>query len=158
MHGPGLKIRKAGREDYNGIISLWTRAGLHYQPTGRDSRANLDREMADPEVDMLVAFARDWMIGSVIATNDGRKGWVNRLAVDPDHRGKGVARALIEEVKECFKARSLKIFSCLIYAENESSQSLFRKDRIRPSSRGRVLFQEDRPRHLSHLYYQVLEK
>jgi ribosomal protein S18 acetylase RimI-like enzyme len=122
-----MEIRKARREDYESIVSLWIRAGLRYQPSGRDSRANLEREIEDPSVDALVAFSDGRMIGTVIGTNDGRKGWVNRLAIDPDHRGKGVAQALVGRVEECFKARSLKIFSCLINAGNEPSQSLFEK-------------------------------
>lgn len=123
----GLVIRKAGPEDYEGIVSLWTRAGLHNQPSGRDSRTNLEREMTDPDIDFLVAFSGNRMIGTVIGTNDGRKGWVNRLAVDPDHRGKGVAIALVEMVEACFKVRALKIYCCLINAQNEPSQSLFDK-------------------------------
>ena len=123
----GLTIRKAGLDDYEGIVSLWTRAGLHHQPSGRDSRTNLEREIKDPEIDFLVAFSGNRMIGTVIGTNDGRKGWVNRLAVDPDHRGKEVAIALVEMVESCFKVRALKIFCCLINAQNEPSQSLFDK-------------------------------
>ena len=101
MQFPGLEILKAGREDYDGVMALWTRAGLDHQPTGRDSKANLERELADPNVDILVAVIGDRIIGSVIGTNDGRNGWVNRLAVDPDHRGEGIAKALVEGVEFC---------------------------------------------------------
>ena len=94
MQFTGLEIRKAGREDYDGVMAL-------YQPTGRDSKANLERELADPNVDILVAVIGDRIIGSVIGTNDGRNGWVNRLAVDPDHRGEGIAKALVEGVEFC---------------------------------------------------------
>lgn len=125
-------IRKAGREDYDGIIALWNLARLHHQPAGRDSRTNLEREMEDPEVDFLVALVGDRIIGSVIDTNDGRKGWVNRLVTDPDQRGKGVATELVESVEVRFKARSLKIFSCLINAENTPSQSLFERNGYAP--------------------------
>jgi N-acetylglutamate synthase len=125
MNGPGMAIRKAGLGDYEGIVSLWTRSGLHHQPNGRDSRDNLEREMTDATVDFLVAFSGELMIGSVIGTNDGRKGWVNRLAVDPEHRREGVAKVLLESLEGCFRGRSLKIFSCLIIAGNEPSQSLF---------------------------------
>jgi ribosomal protein S18 acetylase RimI-like enzyme len=118
-------IRKARNEDYDGLIALWTRAGLHHRPAGRDSRQNLEREMADTGVDILVALSGDLIVGSIIGTNDGRKGWVNRLAVDPAYRGNGIAKRLVEMVEGCFMARSLKIFSCLINAWNEPSQSLF---------------------------------
>ena len=76
-----MEIRKARREDYHGIVSLWTRAGLRYQPNGRDSQQNIEREIDDASVDVLVAFSDGLMIGTVIGTNDGRKGWVNRLAI-----------------------------------------------------------------------------
>jgi N-acetylglutamate synthase len=127
MQGQEYDIRKARSGDYDGVVDLWTRAGLHFQQTGRDSRENLEREMADPEVDFLVAQVGGLIVGSVIGTNDGRKGWVNRLAVDPDNRGKGIAKVLVETVEDCFRSRSLKIFSCLINVENERSQSLFEK-------------------------------
>jgi N-acetylglutamate synthase len=125
MNGHDSVIRKAGRGDYEDLVSLWTRAGLRHQPNGRDSRANLEREFTDPKVDFLVAFSAERMIGCVIGTNDGRKGWINRLAVDPEHRGEGVAKALLESLEGCFSARSLKIFSCLIMTDNEPSRSLF---------------------------------
>jgi ribosomal protein S18 acetylase RimI-like enzyme len=120
-----MDIRKARREDYDDIVMVWSRAGLHHQPDGRDSRKELEREMEDPEADVLVAIWRGRMIGTIIGTNDGRKGWVNRLAVDLEFRGKGVAKALVDRVEVHFKARSIKIFCCLIDAENEPSQSLF---------------------------------
>ena len=125
MKVPGLEIRRARREDYDSIVSLWNRAGLLYQPNGRDSRANLEREIEDPSVDALVAYSDGLMVGTVIGTNDGRKGWINRLAIDPDHRRRGMAQALVEQVEECFKTRSLKIYCCLINAANEPSQSMF---------------------------------
>ena len=125
-------IRRAGREDYDGIIDLWNRAGLHHQPAGRDSRSNLEREMEDPDVDFLVALSGGRIVGSVIGTNDGRKGWVNRLATDPEHRGEGVATELVEMVEGRFQARSLKIFSCLINAENRQSQALFERNGYDP--------------------------
>ena len=52
---------------------------------------------------------------------------MNRLAVDPDHRGKGVAKALVEMIEEHFKVRGLKIYCCLINTKNEPSQSLFER-------------------------------
>jgi N-acetylglutamate synthase len=125
MQGSGWDIRKAKREDYWDIISLWDRAGLHHQPNGRDSQGNMAKEFENPEVDALVAFSGGRMVGIIIGTNDGRKGWINRLAVDPEYRGRGLAKVLVDQVEQCFKARSLKIFSCLIIAENEASQCLF---------------------------------
>jgi len=35
-------------------------------------------------------------IGSALITHDGRKGWINRVVVLPEHRNKGIARKLVE--------------------------------------------------------------
>jgi N-acetylglutamate synthase len=125
MQGREIEIRRAMKEDYDGMIALWTRAGLHHQPAGRDSRKNMEKELDDPGVDAMVALEGDDIIGTIIGTNDGRKGWVNRLAVDPDHRGRGIAKELVDRVEDSFRSRSLKLFCCLIQAENGPSQSLF---------------------------------
>jgi len=34
------------------------------------------------------------MIGNVIASHDGRKDWLNRIAVDPDYRRQSLAQKL----------------------------------------------------------------
>ena len=46
------------------------------------------------------AFADGKLVGIVVATHDGRKGWINRLAVHPDYRRRGIAKKLIEEAEE----------------------------------------------------------
>jgi len=145
MNGRELVFRRARCEDYDGMIALWTRAGLKHQPSGRDSRQNLQKEMEDPDVDILLALDGDRIIGSVIGTNDGRKGWVNRLAVDPIHRGEGVAMELVEMVEDCFESRSLKIICCLINSENGPSQSLF--ERIGYECRPEVVYYSKRKDH-----------
>ncbi|MBU4189834.1 MAG: GNAT family N-acetyltransferase [Candidatus Thermoplasmatota archaeon] len=43
------------------------------------------------------------LIGVVVGSDDGRKGWINRLAVDLKHRKKGVARVLINAVEDALK-------------------------------------------------------
>jgi len=40
-------------------------------------------------------FQGEELVGSVLASHDERKGWLNRLAVAPNHRRRGPARRLI---------------------------------------------------------------
>jgi ribosomal protein S18 acetylase RimI-like enzyme len=61
----------------------------------------------------------------VVATDDGRKGWINRLAVSPEARRGGIAKALVGAAEAVLAARGILIISCLIEGENEPSLGLF---------------------------------
>ena len=65
------------------------------------------------------------LIGSVVATHDGRKGWINRLAIAPSARRRGGARALVAAAEQRLGSQGILIIACLIEQENDPSLSLF---------------------------------
>ena len=120
-------IRKLTIDDYDNLISLWERSELSHRPKGRDSREALEPEMERRETIFLGMFDGEKMIGSVIGNSDGRKGWINRLAVDPDYRGKGLAGILIDECEKYLYDLGLKVIAALIEGDNKSSEAAFQK-------------------------------
>jgi ribosomal protein S18 acetylase RimI-like enzyme len=114
-------------EEYRDIINLWKRASLPFKPRGRDSRKSMSKEIAANPEFFLGAFEQDHLIGVAILSCDMRKGWINRLAVDPEYRNQGVAKALIAESERILKTRGVRIFCALIEADNISSKKLFKK-------------------------------
>ena len=60
-------------------------------------------------------------------SSDSRKGWINRLAVHPDYRRRGIAVDLIDECENVIRKRGLKLFCALIEESNRSSIRLFKK-------------------------------
>jgi len=113
--------------DYEPLIELWQRSGLSHRPEGRDSRDEIAREVKRKESCFLGMFDGDRLIGSVIGTSDGRKGWINRLAVDPDYRGQGLGLRLIKECESFLFGLGLKIIAALIETDNKPSRALFAK-------------------------------
>ncbi len=114
--------------DYPALIALWRRAGLEHKPRGRDSAAEYRRQVALP----MVRFIGAWtpveerygvgvLAGSILATHDGRKGWLNRLAVDPRHRRRGLAGRLISAAEAWLRDQGLEIHACLIEGWNTTS-------------------------------------
>lgn len=122
-----MKIRRLTISDYEEMKKLWLRASLPFKPMGRDSKkAIADQIRANPDF-FLGAYEERHLVGSVILSSDVRKGWINRLAVDPDRRHRGIARALIEESERTFKKHGLKIFCALIEDYNVASRELFKR-------------------------------
>lgn len=120
-------IRHLDVSDYDDIIALWSRAGLKFRPRGRDSREAMSREFARAETCFLGMFDGDNMIGVIVGTSDGRKGWLNRLAIDPDYRGRGLAAHLIKAAEAFLNGFGIKVLAGLIEDWNTPSMSAFEK-------------------------------
>lgn len=75
---------------------------------------------------LLAVDENDRILGTVLATNDGRKGWINRLAVDPEMRNHGIARILVKEAEERLKQNGIGIIACLIEDWNSDSSEVFK--------------------------------
>lgn len=122
-----MRIRKLTIDDYDEIVELWNRASLPYKPEGRDSRSSIASEMKTNPDFFIGAYEGDKLVGTAVASWDLRKGWINRLAVDPTCRRRGVAKTLIVEAEKALKRKGAKIICALIEDTNSSSMDLFKK-------------------------------
>lgn len=114
-------------KDLDQVPRVWMEAGLPYRPNGRDAPEGLRAQLRrDPDL-FLGAFDGPKMVGVAIATDDGRKGWINRLAVLPSHRRLGVGEAIVKACEDALRRRGRGVFSILIEGENEASETLFLK-------------------------------
>ena len=68
----------------------------------------------------------DRIVGVVFGTHDQRKGWINRLAVLPAYRGRGVAKALVWAAEEAIRGHDIEILAALVEPDNAASLGLFR--------------------------------
>jgi ribosomal protein S18 acetylase RimI-like enzyme len=131
-----VQIRTLGINDYTAVMDLWKRSGLSsLRPDGRDSREAFVQQLR-PGTSAIGGFGcqtvlglenEGQLIGVIIATHDGRKGWINRLAVDPDHRRRGYAKQLIAAAEDSLRARGITVIAALIKGENEASLTLFQQ-------------------------------
>jgi ribosomal protein S18 acetylase RimI-like enzyme len=121
-----IELCVLSESDYEEILDLWKRAGLTIRAEGRDSAGAFARQMGWGV--QRVAGLRDGgrLVAVAVLTHDGRKGWINRLAVDPAYRRRGLAQRLIAEAERWFiEELGLEIWAALIERENTASQALF---------------------------------
>ena len=121
-------LRRLTIDDYDAVIALWQRSGLpSIRPIGRDSRAAFAGQLERGQI--AIGLEEDSrLIGAVIATNDARKGWINRLTIDSDYRGQGYGAQLIHAAEEALREIGMKVIAALIEDYNDASLALFKRE------------------------------
>lgn len=122
-----FKIRILKLSEYNSLIKIWVKSSLPYKPKSRDSEENIKKQLQLNNNRFFVAEITGELVGAIIASHNGRKGWINRLAVLPEFRGKGIAASLMKRSEEFFLSNNVKIFACLIEDWNDLSMKYFLK-------------------------------
>lgn len=107
-----LSIRACRREDVEGVLELWRQAGA--TPGVTDTAEDLRRIVADGAAHVLVAEVEGRLVGSVIGTFDGWRSNIYRLAVHPDCRRQGIARALVAEVETRLARQGARRITALV--------------------------------------------
>jgi ribosomal protein S18 acetylase RimI-like enzyme len=93
-----LVIRRCRGDEAETVLQLWRLAGAAPSPT--DTVANLRRAVESEQSAVLVAENEGAIVGSAIAGFDGWRGNLYRLAVQPEYRRRGIARALVTAAEE----------------------------------------------------------
>jgi ribosomal protein S18 acetylase RimI-like enzyme len=123
-----IQVRVLSLTDYERWMRVWEQAGLDsVRPRGRDSRKAFSRQLASGTHTMIGLEVGTNLVGVVLATQDGRKGWINRLAILPEHRCRGYATRLVTEAERALKEQGMTVIAALIEPENDASLALFRK-------------------------------
>jgi N-acetylglutamate synthase len=121
-----IELCVLGESEYQEVLDLWTRSGLTIRAEGRDSAGAFARQMGWGVQRVVGLREGRRLVAVAVLTHDGRKGWINRLAVDPAHRRRGLAQRLITEAEHWFTEElGLEVWAALIERENTASQALF---------------------------------
>jgi len=97
-----MQIRPFQIRDEELVVQLWIDCGLvvPWNDPHRDIKRKLQ---VQPEM-FLVAHLDVRIIGTVMGGYDGHRGWINYLAVHPQHQRTGVATELMDEAEKLLRA------------------------------------------------------
>ncbi len=119
-----MRIREFTLSDYERVVQLWKEAGIILRPGDEREGVKLKLER-DPDL-FLVAEDDGELVGVVLGTWDGRRGWLNHLAVRSDHRRSGIGRVLIREVERRLISKGAVKVNAQIYKSNHTSLEFFK--------------------------------
>ena len=122
-----VRIRPLHLSDYEAMADLFRICGIGPQSRGRDSRAAIARQLRATSNCYLGAFDGDRFVGTVLGTHDTRKGWINRLAVHPEYRRRGIASRLVRECERGLRKQGIQMFAAIIEKGNRPSERVFRR-------------------------------
>jgi len=119
-----MQIHEFQIDEYDKVLELWKTTGLVLRP-GDDLEGIKIKLQRDPDL-FLVAEENHEIIGTVMGAWDGRRGWINHLAVKPDHQRKGIGSALIQELEGRLIAKGAKKVNAQVYQWNAKSIEFFK--------------------------------
>jgi ribosomal protein S18 acetylase RimI-like enzyme len=111
--------------DFDEVIALWKKAGLFLSQS--DTLTGMEKKLArDPDL-FFVAEEDSHIISVVMGSYDGRRGWINHLAVDPDYQGRKIGQKMIEELEKRFKHEGCDKVNLLIELSNGEVEHFYEK-------------------------------
>ncbi len=97
-----IEIRPFRPEDREAVVALWQRCGL-LRPWNDPRKDIARKQRVQPEL-FLVGTVDRTVVAAVMAGYEGHRGWVNYLAVLPEHRRAGLGRAMMAAAEGRLKA------------------------------------------------------
>jgi len=123
----GEFIRELRGSDYEQLLALWRRTGQRINPAGRESPEAIGRLLEAMGPFMLVAEDGDRLVGVALGSHDGYEGFINRVAVDAEHRRRGLARRLIDEAERRLADKGIRKTVVIVDEASQGSIEAFRR-------------------------------
>ncbi|GAA1843314.1 GNAT family acetyltransferase [Microbacterium koreense] len=118
-----VSIRSFALPDTDAVVELWQTTGL--TRPWNNPHQDISRKLAvQPEL-FLVAEDDGVIVGSVMAGYDGHRGWLYYLASDPQRRGEGIARRLVEHAEELLTDLGCPKVQLMVRPDNEVSREFY---------------------------------
>ena len=120
-----MTIRPFGAADEPTVIDLWRRCDLvrPWNDPVKDIRRKL---RVRPDL-FLVAEIDARIVATIMIGYDGHRGWINYLAVDPDHQQRGLGRQLMSEAERLLRAEGCPKINLQVRKTNTAAVEFYRR-------------------------------
>ena len=120
-----MKLRPYADADEGAVVELWRRCEL--TRPWNDPHKDIQRKLTTQPELFLVGELEGRIVATAMAGFDGHRGWVNYLAVAPEHRAKGYGRLLMRHVEERLTARGCPKLNLQVRTGNKDVLEFYRR-------------------------------
>lgn len=131
-------IRQLADADIAALTGLWHAAGI--TRPWNDPATDIAFARRGPHSTILVAVRGDAVVASAMVGEDGHRGWVYYVAVDPAHQRSGLGAAIMAAAEDWLRARGIWKLQLLVRGDNEAAHGFYQRLGYRDT--GSVCFQK----------------
>ncbi len=119
-----LSYQEMTLDDYDAVIALWNNTESMLLREA-DSKVNIGRYLKRNEGLSFVARNENRIVGAVLVGTDGRRGYLQHLAVDSSMRGQGVGKALIAHSVAALREQGVGKTHLFVANDNLNAQQFY---------------------------------
>lgn len=114
-----VELRPMSPGDHAAIVELWGRCeGIGEPETLEELTAFLTR---NPDMSPVI-LVEGSLVAAMLCGHDGKRGYLYHVAVDPQFRGRGYARQMIDYSLKRLHELAIRRCSIHLYKENDSGE------------------------------------
>ena len=113
-------------DDYEAAVELWKRVEGVEIAEG-DDRKGVAQFLTRNAGLSRVAIDRPKIVGIAFCGQDGRRGYIYHLAVDPNYRGRGLGKRLVDECLVGLRRLGLKRANIMVATDNPRGREFWSK-------------------------------
>jgi ribosomal protein S18 acetylase RimI-like enzyme len=121
-----VQIREMAIGDYDEVYELWQSTdGISLGDV--DTRENIARFLERNPGFSYVALQDDLLVGAVLCSQDGRRGYIDHLTVRESHRRQGIGRALVLRCLYHLMRVGIRRWNLFIFEGNQDAIEFWKK-------------------------------
>ena len=120
---PALAVAEIADADVADVIALWQACGL--TRPWNDPASDIALARRGPNSTILIGRDGDAIVATVMVGHDGHRGWVYYVATDPDRRGKGFGRAIMDAAEDWLRAAGNAKLQLLVRRDNAKAGAFY---------------------------------
>jgi ribosomal protein S18 acetylase RimI-like enzyme len=120
---PALSIAPIEDADVADVIALWQRCGL--TRPWNDPAADIAQARRGQNATVLIGRDGGMIVATAMVGHDGHRGWVYYVATDPDHRGKGHGRAIMNAAEDWLRQTGIEKLQLMVRPDNTKVQAFY---------------------------------
>lgn len=118
-----LAITEIEDTDVAAVVSLWERCTL--TRPWNDPAADIALARKSANATILLGRADNRIVASVMVGHDGHRGWVYYVAVDPESRGQGLGRAIMNAAEDWLRQAGIPKLQLMVRRDNARAGAFY---------------------------------